>query len=83
MKFFPAGLAVLLAASSVSAVEMPAFFSDNMVLQREAQVPLWGTGTPGEVVRVEFQSQKLSATVDDSGNWSVKLKPMPADRKPG
>lgn len=42
MKFFPAGLAVLLAASSVSAVEMPAFFSDNMVLQREAQVPLWG-----------------------------------------
>ena len=55
MKFFPAGLAVLLAASSVSAVEMPAFFSDNMVLQREAQVPLWGTGTPGEVVRVEFR----------------------------
>ncbi len=83
MKLFSAGLAVLLAASSVSAVEMPAFFSDNMVLQREAQVPLWGTGTPGEVVQVEFQNQKLSALVDDSGNWSVLLKPMPADRNPG
>lgn len=83
MKIIAAGLSGFLALCCVSAVEMPTFFSDNMVLQRGAQVPLWGRGTPGETIRVEFKTQKHSAKVDAAGNWSLQLNPMAADRTPG
>lgn len=82
MKILAAGLSGLLAFCGVSAVEMPSFFSDNMVLQREAPLPLWGRGTPGETIRVEFKNQKHTAKVDASGNWLLRLNPMAADRTP-
>ena len=44
---------LLVLAGSVSAkVVLPAIFSDNMVLQQNAQVNLWGKATPGERVSV-------------------------------
>ena len=33
-------------------VRLPAIFGDNMVLQRDAQVAVWGWSKPGETVRV-------------------------------
>lgn len=40
---------LLVLAGSVSAkVVLPAILSDNMVLQQNAQVNLWGKATPGE-----------------------------------
>ena len=34
-------------------VTLPAIFSDNMVLQQNAQVNVWGKATPGEKVTVK------------------------------
>ena len=53
-------------------------FHDNMVLQREKPVPVWGRSKPGEVVTVSFAGQKKSATTDASGKWQILLDPMPA-----
>ena len=45
---------LLVLAGSVSAkVVLPAIFSDNMVLQQNAQVNLWGKAMPGERVSVK------------------------------
>jgi len=53
-------------------------FGDHMVLQRDQAVPVWGTGAPGETVKVSFAGQSVSTRVDPSGSWSVRLDPMPA-----
>jgi len=59
-------------------------FNDNMVLQRELKVPVWGKGNPGEVIEVSFTpttgpTQTKSATTDAYGDWKVWLDPMVAD----
>ncbi|MCE9603623.1 MAG: DUF1080 domain-containing protein [Planctomycetia bacterium] len=53
-------------------------FTDHAVLQRELVVPVWGKGTPGEKLTVEFAGQSLPATVDKDGRWQVKLAPLSA-----
>lgn len=61
-----------------AAVQLASPFGDHMVLQRERQVPVWGRGTPGETVTVEFAGQRLETAVGKDGRWRVDLAPMPA-----
>lgn len=56
-------------------------FSDNAVLQRDKEVPVWGMAADGEKVTVEFAGQKLE-TVAKDGRWRVELQPMPASPEP-
>ena len=49
-------------------------FSDHMVLQQEADVNLWGTGTPRDSVFVEAEwGQVSSGQIDSKGVWSLSL----------
>lgn len=66
-----------LLGSGFAQVKPASLFSDNMVLQREANVPVWGTASEGESVSVEFEGQKLTTTAKD-GKWKVSLKPLKA-----
>ena len=59
------------------AVTVPNVFSDNMVLQRDTTVPIWGWGNEGETVTVTFRDQKVSTTVKD-GKWTVKFRNLKA-----
>lgn len=55
-------------------------FRDNMVLQREKPVPVWGWSDPKTQVEVTFGDQKKQAQADDHGYWKVVLDSMPASR---
>ncbi len=55
-------------------------FADNMVLQRDRPVPVWGVADPGEKVTVSFAGQTKSALADKDGKWSVSLDAMPASK---
>lgn len=59
-------------------VKLHGLFTDNMVLQRDMKVPVWGTAKPGETVLVEFQGQKVAATADAKGKWLATLAPLKA-----
>lgn len=50
-------------------------FGDNMVLQREKPVSVFGTGEDGKEVTVEFQGQKVSAVIKE-GKWKAILAPL-------
>lgn len=66
-------------AFSVNAQVKPfSLFTDNMVLQREIEVPIWGTALDCKTVTIEFNGQKKEAPVVD-GKWMVKLSPMKAN----
>jgi sialate O-acetylesterase len=69
---------VIASLSAEAALRLPGFFTDNMVLQRDRDVPVWGWADPGETVTVEFAGQKVSAKAQETGKFSLKLKPMKA-----
>jgi sialate O-acetylesterase len=56
-------------------------FQDNMILQREKAVPIWGWAKPGTVVEVSFAGQKKTVTADEHGYWKAILDPMKANRE--
>jgi len=56
-------------------ISLSRIFTDNMVIQRNIQIPVWGNGAPDEAVKVLFKEQVTETTCDQAGNWKVKLKP--------
>lgn len=67
---------------SVLAIKVEPIFGNGMVLQRDLAAPVWGTGTAGDTISVEFGGQTKTAVVDPDGNWMVRLDPMPARSEP-
>ena len=59
-------------------VQLGSVFSDHMVLQYNATVPIWGTADPGEKVTVQLGRQTLSTKADVNGRWTVKLNKLTA-----
>lgn len=61
------------AANLQAAVELPACFSDHMVLQRGQPIAVWGTDDPGAKVTVRLADASRETTADEQGNWRVDL----------
>jgi sialate O-acetylesterase len=61
------------AAVAAAAVKLPAVIGDNMVLQRDRPVPIWGWADKGEDVTVTIAHQTLTTKAGDDGRWKVVL----------
>jgi len=59
-------------------VRLPEVFGDHMVLQRDCEIPVWGTANPGERVRVSIDGRSAAAVAGGDGSWKVKLPKMHA-----
>ena len=57
---------------------LPHLFSDHMVIQREAEIQVWGRADPGEIVSVGLGVSIGQATTDTDGRWRVTLPAMRA-----
>ena len=53
-------------------------FTDNMVLQRDISVPVWGWTEPGATVTVSIAAQTVTAVAQADGKWLARLEPMQA-----
>lgn len=75
--FFVSALALSCAAFAISAaradVTLNPLFTDNMVVQRDLPIPIYGTARPGEAVRVLAGFSLARTVADNAGNWEVKL----------
>ncbi len=82
MKFFLFRLFItvtLFGSSSLYAqVRLPKIFSDNMVLQRDKDIKIWGWASKGETVSVAFHNQVKKVKADKTGKWVVTLSPESA-----
>ena len=58
-------------------LQVPSFFSENMVLQRDVPIPLWGWAEAGEPISIIYGDHQLK-TVAEDGRWRVELPAMPA-----
>ena len=58
-------------------VRLPAIFSDNMVLQRQKPIAVWGWADDGEQVTIKLGKNGVSTEAKD-GKWRVYLPAMKA-----
>ena len=57
-------------------------FSDNLVLQRDMQVPVWGWASPGSKVELRFSDQTKSSIAGTDGRWELRLDALQASSVP-
>lgn len=56
-------------------VKLPSLISDDMILQQQSEVKLWGETSPKAEVRVtpSWNGQTVTCRADKSGQWMLKL----------
>lgn len=76
-------LLILIGGGRTNALNVPSVISDNMVLQRNSTVRIWGTADAGErvTVTVSWTSEKYSAEADLTGSWLVEIPTSEAAEK--
>ena len=72
-------LAVAFAAAWTAAakITLPEIIGDNMVLQQQADVKVWGSAAPSATVRVtpSWDGKSYTCQADKAGHWL--LRPLP------
>ena len=59
-------------------VRLPRLIGDGMVLQRNADVRIWGWANPGEKITLEFRNVNYQANASAKGEWEIHMKDLPA-----
>ena len=54
---------------------LPAVFSDNMVLQQQTQVPIWGQADKGKKIKVipSWDGKTYTVFTDAEVKWKVEI----------
>ncbi len=57
-------------------LRVASIFSDHMVLQQQAKLPIWGTAEPGATITISFVGKSKSTVVGEDGKWIAFLDEM-------
>lgn len=68
----------ILSQPMLAQLRLPGIFSDGMVMQRYAPVPVWGWGKAGEKVKVTIGDKAKTVKVGKDGKWNVSMPELPA-----
>ncbi len=71
-------ICTIAACTVLATVTLPKIFGNNMVLQRNKPISIWGWANAGEKVTVQFNKQKKSVVTDKTGKWQLLLQPETA-----
>ena len=86
MSAFRSAFALLIAlgcaASSKADLKLASPFSDNMVLQRNQPVAIWGEADPGAAIDLAIGSEHQKTTTDAAGHWTAHLPAMKTSLEP-
>jgi sialate O-acetylesterase len=72
---------LLLAGTASANIKLPAVFSNNMVLQQNADVAIWGWANAGETIKIVAgwnSADTVKVKVDNRAKWSASLKTIGA-----
>src|ERR1700748_2792835 len=68
--------------SAHAELRLAAIFGDNMVLQQQERVPVWGWAAPGATVTVTVDGQIKTAHAGADGKWLLRLGKLKASAQP-
>ena len=71
-------IVVFLCIQFKATIKLPYQFSDDMVLQRNKPIKIWGNSDANEMISVTFNGQKIATKSDTNGHWKVVLPKMNA-----
>lgn len=76
MRFLVFLLAILGMVNMHAKVVLPSLFTDNMVLQQQTDVQLWGMASPKKMVAIcpSWDKKLYTVRADDAGMWRASLK---------
>ncbi|WP_343707353.1 GDSL-type esterase/lipase family protein [Flavobacterium sp.] len=57
-------------------LKLPAVFTNNMVLQRNQPIVIYGKANGGEKVEVSFDKQKITVSANEYGKWKAVFPAM-------
>lgn len=63
-------------------LQLASVFTDNMVLQRNEPITIWGSARAGTVVSATFMNERKLAKTQSNGTWRVTFAPQPANGSP-
>ena len=66
----------ILSVPSFGQIKLPAVIGDNMVLQQNSEVAIWGWGDPGSEIKVSgsWNKDTVKAKISNQSEWKVKIK---------
>tara|TARA_R110000868_G_scaffold51116_1_gene162390 strand:+ start:5625 stop:7004 length:1380 start_codon:yes stop_codon:yes gene_type:complete len=69
-------LFLMFSCSAFANVTLPNLFSDNMVLQRNSEVTIWGWANPQEevVISPSWNYQEYKVKASNQAKWEIKIK---------
>jgi len=75
---------LLLSCVVVADVKLPAIFTNNMVLQQNTEVTIWGWAEKGEKIEVitGWDNKIYTTEADKNAQWLLKVQTSRADNKP-
>jgi len=73
--------AVVLCCTAQAKIIFAPVFTDNMVLQREKPVTIWGVAAPQEEVSVSFAGQTVKTKANADGAWKLQLAALMASKE--
>ena len=67
---------ILISGTMMANVSLPNIFGDNMVLQRNAEVKIWGWANPKEEIKLvsSWNNQEYKITANNQAQWELKIK---------
>lgn len=67
---------LLISTTMMANVSLPNIFGDNMVLQRNSEVKIWGWGSPKEEIKLvsSWNNQEYKVTANNQAQWQLKIK---------
>ncbi|MBN2425869.1 MAG: hypothetical protein JXR46_04880 [Calditrichaceae bacterium] len=77
-KLIVLNLLLSITVSAFCQVTLPKLISDGMVLQRDAEVKIWGWASKDEKITIHFMSSTYQTTADQGGEWEVILSDLKA-----
>jgi sialate O-acetylesterase len=66
------------AGTSMAQIRLPKLIADNMVLQRDQSIKIWGWASPKEKITLIFDQKTYRTTTPADGKWEIRLPPHPA-----
>ncbi|WP_205510552.1 sialate O-acetylesterase [Longitalea arenae] len=63
----------ILTIEGIAQVKLPRLISDNMVLQRDTKLTIWGWASVGEKVNIRFNNKNYGTITGADSSWSVVL----------
>jgi sialate O-acetylesterase len=76
MRFLVFLLAICSVVSAPAKVVLSSLFTDNMVLQQQTDVQIWGMASPKKTVsiRPSWDQKLYTVRADDAGMWRTSLR---------